>query len=151
MLSNPSVEGDHRYGRSNMNGRVLDVVLVTATVIAGLFFPVVSAFAFPDGLINLPWGSVYGLGFAALHWIIGLYRGGVLGLMYGLAGFVAWPAVVAYCLARLLRSVRHGGSARARLICRVLILLSLMVAIPIPSVQGSPFESWPLFTKYIDF
>jgi hypothetical protein len=116
-----------------------------------MFFPVVSAIAFPDGLVNVPWGSLYGLGFGMIHSAFGALRGGIPGLFYVAFGFFIWPAIIVYAVGRLLKANRRSRSSGLWLIVRVLLLLSLMAAIPIPKVQGGPWEHFPIFTKYIDF
>lgn len=151
MLTSHEASYGGPSGRSGAAQAFVDRVLVAITLIAGLFLPVVSSSAAPGGLINIPWGSLYGLGFAALHLLIGSYRGGGLGFFYGITGFAIWPALVAFLLAHLLKLARHAPSRNVGQACRLIILLSLLVSVPVPKVQGSVFNHFPLFTKYIDF
>lgn len=142
----------HRFKvNQSAEGEAVDIGLVAASIVVGMFLPVISAFAVPSGVVNLLWGSIYGSGFAVLQWTIGLQRGGVHGLLYGAVGFVLWPAIVAYALGRALRALRQGGRTSLQWACRILSVLSLLVVIPISNVQDSLFEYLPLFTKYIDF
>lgn len=130
--------------------RSIVVAMVAGTIVVGMFLPIVSAPIEPAGLINPIWGSVYGLGFAILQAIFGLYRGGVLGLAYWLFGFIVWPALVATYLAKLI-SFRITTRRNTSIMAKVALLLSLLIAVPIPNVQGTFIERLPIFTKYIDF
>jgi len=132
-------------------GLIIDYGLITVTLLVGMFLPLVTTFISADGMINILWGSVYGLGFFFLQLAIGLYRGGAIGLLYGLAGFILWPAIVAYILARWLQSVRRKEKYTLILIWRICVVLSIFISIPISHVQDSFAETLPLFTKYIDF
>ena len=132
-------------------GLIIDYGLITVTLLVGMFLPLVTTFISADGMINILWGSVYGLGFFFLQLAIGLYRGGAIGLLYGLAGFILWPAIVAYILARWLQSVRRKEKYTLILILRICVVLSIFISIPISHVQDSFAETLPLFTKYIDF
>ena len=132
-------------------GLIIDYGLITITLLVGMFLPLVTTFISADGMINILWGSVYGLGFFFLQLAIGLYRGGAIGLLYGLAGFILWPAIVAYILARWLQSVRRKEKYTLILIWRICVVLSIFISIPISHVQDSFAETLPLFTKYIDF
>jgi hypothetical protein len=116
-----------------------------------MFLPVVSAIAFPEGLVNVFWGSLYGSGFGILHSTLGAYRGGIPGLLYVAVGFFIWPAIVVYAVRRLLHLSGRRRAPVLWLAVRASVLLSLLAAIPIPKVQGGPWEHFPIFTKYIDF
>jgi hypothetical protein len=130
--------------------RSIVVAMVAGTIVVGMFLPIVSAPIEPAGLINPIWGSVYGIGFAILQAVFGLYRGGVLGLAYWLFGFIVWPALVATSLAKLI-GMSIITRRNASMIVKVALLASLLIAVPIPNVQGTFIERLPIFTKYIDF
>lgn len=151
MLSKSAMESGAPQQSRSYGEKILDGTLAISTLVVGMFFPVVSAIAFPDGLVNVLWGSLYGTGFGILHSTIGAQRGGVPGLLYVAGGFFIWPGVVAYAVGRILKLSDRQRAPRQWLIVRALMLLSLLVAIPIPSVQEGPWEHFPIFTKYIDF
>jgi hypothetical protein len=133
-----------------MTARSKVVAIIAGTIVVGMFLPIVSAPIDSAGLINPIWGSVYGLGFAILRAVFGLYRGGFLGVAYWLVGFIVWPALVATSLARLINAGATIG-VKTSIIAKIALLLSLLVAVPIPNVQGTFIEHLPIFTKYIDF
>ncbi len=151
MLSSTRSGSENLEEPRRFGGAALDMTLATLTLVSGMFLPIVSAFIFPDGLVNVPWGSLYGIGFALLDWMIGLQRGSSLGFLYVAAGFFIWPGVVVYAVIRFLRLNGRKRAPRLWLPVRMLVLLSLLFAIPIPDVQGSRWEDFPIFTKYIDF
>lgn len=117
----------------------------------GMFFPIFSGPFVPDGLVNVVWGSLYGLGFALLHILFHGYHLGFLGFTYAVLGFLIWPIVLTLLLIKLFKSLDAAKSPYLKVAVLIVVACSFAVNIPITKVQGSYADGLPIFTKYIDF
>lgn len=128
--------------------RVIAVILVIFTAIIGMFLPVFTGPDVSEAFINVPWGTIYGVGFLFAKWIFGLHPG-PSGFAVAAFGMIIWPVIVAfgsYFVFRRLSSI----TAPRRYILMSALVLTLIYDVKIGSVRGTFVETLPLFSAFLD-
>lgn len=156
MLDNTAWVLDHASWRAKMENNketsivvLLNVICLT-TLIVGMFLPIISSPLREGGLINVIWGSVYGLGFAASEKIFGREYFGVLGLLRAIWSFILWPGFAFFAVKALLsKSIRWKSVGKLWIIS--IVSLTFLINVPIENIQDLNLDMLPIFTKYVDF
>lgn len=135
----------HRNIVSNITSFIMSLI----TAAAGMFLPMLTGPKVDDALINIFWGSVYGLGFLLAEQL-GHFSPGFTAFLMTIFGMVIWPVVVMFVLYRTLLTVftRH----RVWVVILVLSLLAASLAynVAIGTARGTYVEHMPLFTAFMD-
>jgi hypothetical protein len=118
-------------------------LFIALPLLSGVFLPL---FKFGDlgRLVNLFWGSVYGLGYL----VTGYVFGGLHSRPTLIVGGLVWPLVVCVLLFWCSGKLWHQNSATVKVVSGVIFLLSLFVVITLSRANTPPFSSFPLFTLF---
>lgn len=131
----------------------LELTMLSLLIIVfGIFLPIpTGSVAPPEGMVNPFWGTIFGLGYFTWYEVAGPPPLGIVGLLYGVFGFLLWPSFVVYGFVKLLKAVRRSLPILGVLLFYGLFFISLIYSVPVSAVQGSWVEHLPIFVKYLDF
>jgi hypothetical protein len=132
--------------------KIETIFLAASIVLTGMFLPIITGSVYPpDGMVNLIWGSLLGVGFGTELLIFGHAPAGLFGLLWGFVGFIVWPAVVVSIFVRTWKFVQNHKSGFVSGMIRALVVASFFWCLPITKIQPSGLHVLPIFTKYIDY
>jgi hypothetical protein len=118
-------------------------LFVALPLVSGVFMPL---FKLGDlgRMVNLFWGSVYGLG----YFVAGFLFGGVLSRPSAIIGGLIWPLIVCVLLFWFSGRLWHQGSITVKVVACAGLVVSLLIVITFARAGAPPFSRLPLFSLF---
>lgn len=126
-----------------MNQYLFRFLFVALPLIGGVLLPLFKLGS--ERLVNLFWGSIYGVGF----YVGGFVFGGLRSTPTMVLGGLIWPLVVCLLLFWISGKLWHQNNVTVKNVSTVILILSLLVVITLARARTPPFSSFPLFTNFI--
>jgi len=102
-----------------------------------------------DALVNVIWGSLYGMGFLIIN-SLPAFRPGTVGLLLLICGMVIWPLIIAFGVYRAAHALAKKKFTWAHLAISILFVASLLWNEEIGQVKNSFIYYLPLYTAFMD-
>jgi len=126
----------------NYRTAIAIVICVALPFLMGHFLPKSGLLDGRLEFVNLPWSSVFGLGWAASEDVFHAPSS-----VSGLVGFVIWPIIVLLALILFVRKATHFKPI-TRAIIGTLFIASFFMNVSVDSVEHGFASKLPLFWKY---
>jgi hypothetical protein len=125
-----------------MNQFLFRLVFIALPLISGVFMPLFK-FGGIGRMVNLFWGSIYGLG----YFVAGYVFGGLRARPTLIFGGLVWPLLVCVLLLWISGKLWHN-SITLKTISTCVLVLSLFVVITLMRASSPPFSSFPLYSLF---
>jgi hypothetical protein len=126
-----------------MNQFIFRLLFVVLPLISGIFLPLFK-FGSLERLVNIFWGSIYGLGYL----LAGYLFGGLRSRLTLLVGGLIWPLLVCVLLFWISGRLWHQNSFALKVVSIVVLALSSFVVVTLARTSSPPFSSFPLFSLF---
>jgi hypothetical protein len=126
-----------------MNQVLFRSLFIVLPFFSGVFLPLLK-FGGLGRLVNLFWGSVYGVGYLFTGYLFGGLRSRPTMILGGLL----WPLVVCFLLFWISGKLWHQNSVTVKAVCVGGGVLSLFVVVTLARAETPPFSSFPIFSLF---
>jgi hypothetical protein len=128
---------------------ILSLLIAVTTITIGVLLPVISGPKTSDALINIFWGSIYGLGFLLTD-LLPSVEPGLARFAIVAFGMLIWPVGIAYGVYRVVNAMMAYGNARLLALAALAFVASLMWNVEIGKVRNSFVYYLPLYTAFME-
>lgn len=139
---------DESISNSTFFKQGLSVTLAGVTLVLGTLLPVLSGPKVQDALVNVVWGSVYGIGFLVTSPLP--VTPGIISFVATIFGMLIWPLLVAYGVYKGARALLRSQRPRLLAISAFIFAVSVCWNMPIRQVADSFVYYMPLYTAFMD-
>lgn len=124
----------------------LSWLLSVICAVSGTILYILTTTDHNSGLVNLLWGSFYGLGFFILSFILSP-QPGLGGLTYFIIGAFVWPVMATIAVARVLDFALRSWDPRLVI---VIFIMTILLVYPVSRAPGTIVYYLPIYGIFLE-